>query len=319
MLPEWAETNTINGCNVLYGGFNPKWVAGYAERNVVDYLANKLGPGYTVVVPTWYDPLEVVEYINKQSSQEVYICSLTDPLGPIVGHESQIRAKVRYFGYTNDVKYDFWAHLCAAQFKKYNNKDLLPSKFDYAFLNYNRKPHPHRVNLVTELEKNNLINYGVVTLGEKYTIEEFDDYSNYGSNDVIDNLNIPNDIYSLGRLDIWQKHFLNVVSETEFTPSSYFMSEKIFKPILGLRPFIINGNPKIYDWLLDAGFDCFADIFPINKLQQQTNTYQTHQIIVAAIDELLKEDLDSLYNKIYQRLLHNQKHFYEYANSFTDS
>ena len=192
----------------------------------------------------------------------------------------------------------------------YINKDLLPTEFTNLFLNYNRKPHGHRIGLVTELEKKNLLKHGIVTLGEKYTIEETNNYTEYGSADVVDNIGIPNDIYSLGRLDIWQRHFLNIVSETEFTPTSYFLSEKTFKPIIGLRPFIINGNPKIYSWLLDAGFDCFEDIFPINKLQQQTNTNHTHRLITSLLKDLLNSDLNSLYQKIYPRCLYNQTHFY---------
>jgi hypothetical protein len=319
MLPEWAETNNINGCYILYGGFNPRWAAGHAEREVVNRLANRLGTGYAVVVPTWYDPIDVVQYINQLDVKQVYICSLTDPFGPITGFESSINCEVKYFGYTPDNKFDFWAYLCNSKFKKYNNKDLLPTEFNHLFLNYNRKPHGHRIGLVTELEQNNLLEYGIVTLGEKYAIKETDDYKEYGSDDVVDNIKIPNDIYSLGRLDIWQRHFLNIVSETEFTPTSYFLSEKTFKPIIGLRPFIINGNPKIYSWLLDAGFDCFEDIFPINKLQQQTNTYQTHQLITSVIKDLLNSDLNSLYQKIYSRCLYNQNHFYEYAKSFQNS
>ena len=154
MLPEWAETNNINGCHILYGGFNPQWEAGAAERNVVNQLADRLGFGHAVVVPTWYDPIDVVAYINTLKVDTVYICSLTDPYGPIAGYAEQLNCAVKYFGYTNTgLSYDFWAVMCNRKFKHYTVEELLPTKFNYLFLNYNRKPHYHRVNLVDAFRK----------------------------------------------------------------------------------------------------------------------------------------------------------------------
>ena len=156
----------------------------------------------------------------------------------------------------------------------------------------------------------------MVSLEGKYTVEENVDYEKYGAGDVVDSLTIPNDIYSLGRLDLWQQHFLNIVSETEFTPDSYFVSEKTFKPIIGLRPFIINGNPKIYTWLQQAGFDCFEDLFPVKQLMTQTNADTCHRLIIETIKQLQKENLEKIYQEIYPRLLFNKHQFTQYATSF---
>jgi hypothetical protein len=72
---------------------------------------------------------------------------------------------------------------------------------------------------------------------------------------------IPHDIHSLGNLDIWQQHFLNVVGETEFMHwDNMFISEKTWKPILGLRPFVINGQTKIYQYFL-AVYRFFKHLF----------------------------------------------------------
>jgi len=319
MLPEWAETTTIQDCHILYGGFNPVWAAGKFERHVVDTLAQQLGSRTAVVVPTWYNPLDVVEYINTLDVDQVYICSLTDPFGPIAGFVDQIKCSVKFFGYTNHgIKFDFWAAVCAENFKQYADQELHPTKFEFLYLNYNRKPHVHRTKFVEQLEINDLVHAGCVTLGNsKYSITEDDCYATWGANDVVDSIAIPNDIYSLGRLDIWNQSFINIVSETEFTPHSCFLSEKAFKPIIGLRPFIINGNPKIYNWLQQSGFDCFADLFPVDKIIDCTNTAQSHAIIVDCLKFYQDKDWASIYKSIYPRLKQNKEHFNEYSRNMS--
>lgn len=315
MLPEWAETTTIQDCHILYGGFNPVWVAGHFERHVVDTLAQQSGPRTAIVVPTWYDPADVVDYVNTLDIDQVYICSLTDPLGPIAGFVDRIKCPVTFFGYTaQGIKFDFWATVCYDNFKKYSDDDLLPAKFDFLYLNYNRKPHWHRKQLVSLLEDNNLISVGCLSLGEsKYSVDETESYTEWGANDVVGALTIPNDIYSLGRLDLWKRSFINIVSETEYTPHSYFVSEKTYKPILGLRPFIVNGNPHIYNWLQSAGFDCFADLFPVSRLVNCTNTTDSHKLIVDCLKFFQLQDWNDIYTSIYPRLKRNQELFNEYA------
>jgi hypothetical protein len=312
MLPDWAETGQVGRCHILYGGFNPRWAAGRLERAVVDSVAKQLDKKYSgttaVVVPSWYEPSSVAEWINQRSPLRTIICSLTDPLSFQWEHS--------VFGY-GDIKYDFWAVACEQNFKQYQYQDLLPTQFDFLFLNYNRKPHTHRVELVEAFEQAGIINLGCTTLGgSPYTVNDVDaDYLNTGANDVVGDIGIPNDIYSLGQIGIWQRSFINIVSETQFANHSWFISEKTFKPIIGLRPFIVNGNPKIYTWLLDAGFDCFEDIFPVEDLISSSSIGHSHKLIVDSIKSFADRDIKSLYHQLLPRLINNQTHFYEYTAS----
>ena len=160
------------------------------------------------------------------------------------------------------------------------NSLLLTSKpklgtFIHIFLCYNRKPREHRVNLVKKLIDHNLKKHGVITLGENRKIysktdknklhlslnEDMSQYSTW-TNQIDTFGDIPDDLHSLGNLIIWQNHFLTVVSETEFLPwDNTYVSEKTWKPIIGLRPFLINGQSKIYKWLRDRGFKTFNHYF----------------------------------------------------------
>jgi hypothetical protein len=327
MLPEWVDIRTNGRCKIIYGGFNPQWPAGKLEREIIDRLAEKLlllhkDANIVIAVPNWYDQLDVIEEINKTNPEVVVICSLTDPLNDLTSYYEYFSNKLILVGYVEQGKQiDFWSIACLKFFKEYVIDDLQPLDFKYLYLNYNRKPHPHRKKLVRLLEQEQLVDCGCLTLGEsKYTVgDKNNEFVNSGANDVIGDIGIPNDIYSLGRLDIWNTSFINVVSETQFKFDPYvFLSEKIYKPIIGLRPFIINGDPKIYFWLKRAGLDCFDDLFPVQLLEQSTDMNTSHMLIAETLQRYRQQDLMSLYNKIKSRLIYNRNQFYEYANSQQD-
>jgi len=327
MLPEWIGRRTHSRCEIIYGGFDPQWAAGRLERAVVDQLANKLLSLYKdsnilIAVPNWYSCQDVVAEAEKTNPDIVAICSLSDPMGNVQQYQDAFGDKLMLVGYAEEAKQiDFWAIACLQFFKKYSIDELQPTEFKYLYLTYNRKPHRHRVRLIELLEQENLISSGCITLGDSnYTINDKDsDFADSGVGDVVGNIGIPNDIYSLGRLDIWNNSFINVVGETQFEYSpSVFLSEKIYKPIIGLRPFIINGSPKIYSWLKRAGFDCFEDLFPVQLLEQSTNMHTSHTLIAQTLHQYQQQDLMSLYNEIKPRLIYNQNQFYEYANSRRD-
>jgi hypothetical protein len=315
-------------CAVIYGGFNPAWQAGQLERELVDSLVQNLNNQYpdiskAVVVTSWHEPTDLISQLQKLQPELTVLCSLTDPLGPIENLIDQIPGRVVLVGYVDsEYFFDFWAVACAKFFKPYSNAELEPTQIEYVFLNYNRKPHRHRTELVKLLETTGLIKYGCVTLGNShYTVNDHElNYQAYGANDVVGDVGIPNDVYSLGQLKIWNTSFVNVVSETQYEYSkNVFLSEKIFKPMIGLRPFVINGSPGIYRLLKQAGFDCFEDLFPVNSLSNENFNsswkFNNHKYIIESLNDFKDRNLIDLYNQIQPRLIHNQNLFYEYARN----
>jgi hypothetical protein len=314
-------------CKVIYGGFNPLWQAAILEKQIVDDLVQNLEITHPfikkmVVVTSWHEPSTLIEEINLYQPSLTVLCSFTDPLGSIENLLDKLPGEVIIVGYVEgDYFFDFWATACHKFFKKYTNAELEPTNFKYLYLNYNRKPHRHRTDFVKCLEENNLIDIGCVTLGNsKYSVDDnILDYISYGANDVVGDVGIPNDIYSLGKMEIWNSSFINVVSETQYEFSkNVFLSEKIYKPILGLRPFIINGSPGIYRILKRYGFDCFEDLFPVAKLEKETNEgykFLNHDIICNCLNSYKNYNLMEIYNQIKPRLLYNQNLFYEHARN----
>ena len=304
-LPAWAETYSDQKLHILFGGFNPHWSAGKLERQIVfqigqSFLAQHPNKTIHIVVPSWFEPDAVVNHIKEVNADIVAICSLTDPFGPIV---SKLPDAIQ-IGYTTcGIPLDFWALACKKFFKSYTQEQLQPN-ITKLFLSYNRKPHPHRINLVQELKLSGLDKFGYVTLGgTDLTVgDTYEQYADSGAYDAVGDLNIPNDIYSLGQSDIWNSCLFNIVSET--SPSQLFVSEKTFKPIIGMRPFIINGSLEILKWLQDAGFDCFLDLWPADNIVDNLKHYQS-------------VDLQKLYTELLPRLENNRNKFFEYARHHT--
>jgi hypothetical protein len=292
-------------CKIIYGGFNPAWRAGQMERNLVDALTESINNQYpqlkkVIAVTSWHEPAILVKEIQDIDPDVTFLCSLTDPLGPIENLIDQLPGRVILIGYVNgEYFFDFWAVACTKFFKTYTVEELEPVQFDNLFLNYNRKPHRHRIELVKLFEESTLIDQGCITLGDsKYTVSDNEnDYLDFGANDVVGNVGIPNDVYSLGQLEIWNRSFINVVSETQYEFSeNVFLSEKIFKPIIGLRPFIVNGSPGIYRLLKRAGFDCFDDLFPVeilgNENHNTTWKFNNHRCIIETLINFKNKNLN---------------------------
>lgn len=317
-------------CTVIYGGFNPAWRAGQFERELVDSLVKNINKQYpnlkkVIAVTSWHEPSWLVSQIKEINADITVLCSLTDPIGPIENLLDQLPGRIILVGYVDgEYYYDFWAVSCSKFFKKYTLEELHPTQFDNLFLNYNRKPHRHRTELIKQFEQFDLIKHGCVTLGDSnYTVhDDLNQYLEYGANDVVGDVGIPNDVYSLGQLKIWNTSFINVVSETQYEFSkNVFLSEKIFKPIIGLRPFIINGSPGIYRVLKKAGFDCFDDLFLVADLEKEDNgggwKFDNHNYIIESLLKFKDKNLTELYYQIEPRLLHNRNLFYEYVSSQT--
>jgi hypothetical protein len=273
---------------------------------------------------------------NKKFDRIFWLSSV-DPLYILPDQFQQIEQdlnanEVYYLGGFDHSQYNF--HLSAVatseDFVHYPESDVLPSQFEKLFLCYNRKPKPHRIQLVEKIYQKKLESNGIVTLGKNdvnynvsqgietdlfLTIDDpVENYSHNGKFLVHKNFGgVPYDLCSLGRLDIWQTHFLNIVSETEFYPwDNLFVTEKTWKPIIGMRPFVINGQTKLYKWLRDQGFRTFNHHWAHIEMENITEL-EVHDSIVTVIEHLITQDLKQLYQDMLPDLEYNKDRFFEFA------
>jgi hypothetical protein len=272
---------------------------------------------------------------NKESFDNLFLLSVIDPMYLSTDNvsylETQLQIKTTYrigmFEHSN-YEWNFHAVAGAKHCPLYSNENIVLTDPKYVFLLYQRKPRRHRVEITKLLIQKGFQNKGIVTLGSnknsgydwseglKSTPLLIEDLpSNYKHNGQPDDFGgIPNDLVTLGRLDIWQQHFLNVVSETEFNDwDPMFVTEKTWKPIIGLRPFVIHGQRSISSWLRKNGFRTFDHYW--SHVPLETSDDQ-HGSVMAVIDFLCNKtssELCSMYQDMLPDLLHNKKRYFEFA------
>jgi len=298
-IPIWPPLDTnmnyIAPYNLIIDNFERSCYAKYSDNNVL-FIDN-----------TYINGPQVLKEIEKHDVEIVFVFSLVDP--PYTWHYlkqlcTEKFPKIKFIFVGNDAS-DFnipfgliWAY---REFPNYNIQNILPTNFNYVYLNYNGKNHEHRIKFVEILVNNKIDKLGFYTL----LSDEF--------------VSQTRQVFDLGNLHIWNQHFLNIVSETVYRINpELLISEKTWKPIVGLRPFIINGSPRYYTLLKEMGFDCFSDIFPVNELSKNESTVEktmkkTHQLICNVIKDLATKNLQELYTTLYPRLLKNREHFFNHG------
>lgn len=286
---------------------------------------------------TWFGPQfdnrqwdRYKKTISQQSFDRVFMLASVDPvfLNPdqLANIQQETNSQMYLLGnFDTQYYFNFFSQLVPRYFVSYTDDQLLMQHPTHVFLNYNRKPREHRCQLVNQLIQTNLIQHGVATLGKQDTLFSKEVVPlqhltlNETVNDAVGNwgmnmdLGIPHDIHSLGNLDVWQQHFLNVVGETEFLPwDNMFVSEKTFKPILGLRPFVINGQQKIYEYLRSQGFKTFNDRWPHIDIENG-HVHTTILELIQYLHSLGPDKLNNMYQQMLPDLQHNKTRFFQYV------
>lgn len=213
--------------------------------------------------------------------------------------------------FKQDISFDFHSVFLNNCFTSYKENELIPTHLSNFFLCYNRKPHSHRKQLYESFKKNNLLDKGIFTLGNEET--DLVIQSNVQEKELFENgfhgdFNIPNDILTLGPLTNWLTSFLCIVTETKHNLNTAvpFVSEKIWKPIIGMRPFVCLGDKGTISMLRESGFYTFNKFFGSNK------------------DDLTVEDITNIvkyykgnpiedYKILKSKLVHNRNRFFEYV------
>jgi len=316
--------------------------------HVRSQIAEKFVQGRNLVVNlTWLGPTfdnglwqELLD-LPQQGEQfdRVFWIAPVDPvffdLAQLDQLQQQLEVKESYrIGISlGDSPYEFntGAIACLDDFVPYEENQIVLQNFQHVYMCLNRKPKPHRIHMVESLYAAGLESHGFLSLGandQDYDVSEGvktnlyinpepgADYSHNGYF-LLEGHNlgfggVPVDLATLGPLTVWQGHFLNIVSETIWQPwDPVFVTEKTWKPIIGMRPFVINGQTTVYEWLRERGFRTFNHLWPI-ELENIPET-QVQSAIVELVKYLSQQDLHSLYQQLIPDLQHNRARFFEFA------
>lgn len=213
---------------------------------------------------------------------------------------------------------DYYINFLAYMFYKKMKEITYSAKFiDTAFMCLNGKPHYHRQQIFANLKNNNLLDKGFVSFnahgnpmrdGKKTISYKIDNEKNGNI--------IPSDfnVLDYGRIDYWNRHFLNIVSETLHDPDSknYFLTEKTYKPIYGYKPFLIyapNGAKQSLNYIgIEEYNNDFKDICDLD-LYDVDNIIPFIKILASQHYKYFRKKYISLLPKI----LHNRNVFLNFA------
>jgi hypothetical protein len=310
-------------------GFPYAWRAGRVEYLIRSILESKAQAQLDVdrvmiINPTWLQNTDVAQSINDADPDFIICHNFADPaVQEIFSQVQQSGRPYIVIGSTDHFRLDFWAMVCDLYFQHYQDDDLKLAPDAKHFVCYNRKPHPHRVAFVDALIRNGLRDQGHLTLGGNNAIvidESFNESQGindeYGNSDIY---KIRNDIFSVGDLSVWNRSALCFVTETDFdnaNPQDFFISEKTWKPIIGLRPFLVVGQAPLRQYLKDSGFDIFEDLFDYSQIDetqryvgQQAEMYA--EVATKTIAKIQKPFTE--YQRYFYRCQQNKKRFCEYT------
>lgn len=283
-------------------GFPYAWKAGRVEQLIRNILERKAQEQLAVdsvmlVNPTWLLDRDLAKEIHDAAPEFIICHDLVDPVIPRVKKIIQDSGVPHLFiGNSNQYRLDFWAIVCDLNFQAYTNDELTLNSSAKKFMCLNRKPHAHRRVLVCCLEQ--VKEQGYLTTGAEHALIDAD----------VGDYPIPNDLYTLGDIDTWQNSYLNIVTETTFNNDDFFISEKTWKPVIGLRPFFVYGQPKLRQYLKDQRFDTFEDIIDYTSLTGETE-YDYSKLAVKTINSLIVNRSP----RFQQRLVNNQHRFRGYV------
>ena len=208
------------------------------------------------------------------------------------------------------------------------------------FLCLNGGGRPHRKWLMTELKRNNLMQHGLVSYLNKFDIpydpnqfvhkpikkgtgdtsmlEVLDYHMQHGNNIEEIQLDIDpvHDAWHNRGMTVqhYKDTYFNITTETWPAEPSFFVTEKIFKPIINMQPFILVGHPGLLQYLHDEGYETFDQIWFDEHYDTITDHKQRFFYVmenIKTVCSLDNSELQSKYVKVWDRLRHNRKVFLE--------
>jgi len=224
-----------------------------------------------VINSVWYTSEmheQVMTWLRSNHWDQIVLVAMLDAAIPQPERYKEFSRPVTGIGYySGEGQVDFCA-LFVDHFLQAPDQDLLldATTIDTAYMCLNRKPHWHRQQLYGRLKALELINKGIVSMGGDgqavVALVQDCEHDHLAPNATRDHYGVPNDIVSLGHKDNWTRHLVNIVTETFYDINrTGFVSEKIYKPIVGCRPFLVYDPDGGTQWLRKRGFETYTQDF----------------------------------------------------------
>jgi hypothetical protein len=308
-------------------GWGPKWLLKQFEQKVVNSLLQNIeqDQSRTVVINSvWYTNdyhQDVMDWLRTNPVDRIVMVAMIDPAIPQPIWYSEFDCEIISLGYyPGKYALDFWAVFVDEFLKSPSTNQLMDiSNIDTAYMCLNRKPHWHRKQLYDILQSRDLLQHGIVSMGGQgqalRSLAVDQEHDDMAPNASRDHHGIPNDIVSLGHIENWQRHFVNIVTETGYNINQTgFVSEKIYKPIIGCRPFLVYDTDGGTRWLHDRGFESYVNDFR-DITDQDLSMPGSIPTFLSALCEQTPEYWQAKYLALQEKILYNKQHFADYVKS----
>lgn len=257
----------------------------------------------------------------------------------ILANSEKSTLKKQWLKGNNTLDWYFFYHGFAALFW-YDRFKYVPiqkrTNFTHVFitynhiLNYNRS---YRLSLISQVLNKNLDQFGLISApllsDKKMLLKELTNpntqltaasklsiYKTLLKNSkkfVLDYENPHGKLSANINLKLNQQAFCHVVTETVFYGDALHLTEKIFKPIVSMQPFLLVAAPGNLQYLQSYGFKTF-DKWWNEDYDIELDADKRIEKIVSILEKLSKmshEQLVNLYNDMYDILEFNFNHFYK--------
>jgi hypothetical protein len=224
-----------------------------------------------VINSVWYTNefhQSVCKWLTANEFDHIVLIAMLDAAIPQPDWYVSFGRPVTGIGYYQGLGAIDFCALFVDKFLDVNGFDLHNSALiDTAYMCLMRKPHGHRKQLFWKFKQADLLKHGLVSMGSVdgqpwASLPEDTESDNLAPNAAVSHYGVPNDIVSLGHKNNWHRHFVNVVAETFYDINrNNFVSEKIYKPIVGGRPFVVFDPDGGQHWLTSRGFEPYARDF----------------------------------------------------------
>lgn len=242
-----------------------------------------------LAVNEWLNKFAILNGINKED----LLLSHSNIIFSDILHRRRIEQKYTYIP-INYFEHNPWFIKHGSPHEVNVRENLLPflnrfieenrnKKIRNYFNILNRRPHLHRILLFTEVMSNpTLKEKSEISLGNEHirthdeilkfikilikrypNLEweknyEFAKDHNFNQQVTLD-VDLMKNRASNQNRDFYKKTFCSIITETKTTPETLFLSEKIFKPIFNLHPFITLGNKGTMKYLRECGYKTFSN------------------------------------------------------------
>ena len=205
------------------------------------------------------------------------------------------------------------------------------NRFDKVFICYNHltsKYRSYRLHLVSNLIEQDLVKFGSVSLfhaGWKKTIEDpenpldnrarvkiYKQLRNVSDPLIIDTETPSGSLSASVNFDSLTSALFHVVTETVYFQDKLHLTEKVFKPIVAKRPFLLAAAPGNLAYLKSYGFRTF-DQWIDESYDAEPDHYIRIEKITAELNRLCAMDsqtLKNIHKEMQEVLDYNFTHFY---------